>query len=130
MRIGHSTIPRIRIPSLLKGNIISLDLAGLRGQWGIVCCLPHLEFCDSVFLNQHRRIVLNQGAVLLGMLRRAQPFLDPYLPKAKALAIPLLADPSRRVYRALDCRSVLHQNGARVLFSVRMESSGITSFIF
>ena len=99
MRIGHSTIPRMRVPALLKGKFILLDLGSLQGRWGMVCCLPQFDFGEAVFLNQYHRTVQKEGAVLLGMLSSADPILDPRLPKAKALGIPLLADPLRRLHR-------------------------------
>lgn len=101
MRIGHSTIPRMRVPALLKGNLILLDLGTLQGQWGMVCCLPPFDFGEAVFLNQYNRTVQKEGAVLLGMLPCADPILDPSLPKTKALGIPLVADPLRRLQRVL-----------------------------
>ena len=101
MRIGQSKIARMRVPAFLKGNVILLDLVSVRGKWGIVSCLPPFEFADAVFLNQYRRIVQKEGAVLLGMLPCADPIFDPNLPKAKALRIPLIADPLRRLQRVL-----------------------------
>ena len=101
MRIGHSTIPRMRVPAFIKGDLILLDLGNLQGQWGMVCCLPPFDFGEAVFLNQYHRTVQKEGAVLLGMLPCANPILDPSLPKAKVLGIPLLADPLRRLRRVL-----------------------------
>jgi len=101
MRIGGSTIPRMRVPALLKGKMILLDLGRLQEQWGIVCCLPPFEFADAVFLNQYHRTIKKEGSVLLGMIPWADPILDPNLPKAKALGIPLLADPLQRLHRTL-----------------------------
>lgn len=101
MNVGHSTIPRMRVPALLKGKMIDLDLASLEGQWGILCCLPRLEFCDAVFLNQFRRTVKKQGAVLLGMQQPAHPFIASHLPTTKILSIPLLPDSAHRLGRAL-----------------------------
>ena len=101
MRIGQSTIPRMRVPALLKGNLILLDLGNLRGKWGIVCCLPPFDFGEAVFLNQYHRAIQKEGAVLLGMLSCGGPILDPNLPKARALGISLLADPLRRLHRIL-----------------------------
>lgn len=101
MNIGHSTMPHMRVPALLKGKMIDLDLASLEGQWGILCCLPQLEFCDAVFLNQFRRTVQKQGALLLGMQHPAHPFLAPHLPTTKILSIPLLTDSAHRLGRAL-----------------------------
>ncbi|WP_447964439.1 redoxin domain-containing protein [Nitrospira sp. Ecomares 2.1] len=110
MTIGHSTIPRIRVPALLKGNMIDVDLASLEGQWGMLCCLPRLEFCDAVFLNQFRRAVQKQGAALLGIQHPAHPFLAVHLPKAKILSIPLLTDSAQRIGRALGLSSEAHLN--------------------
>jgi hypothetical protein len=89
----------MRVPALLKGKLILLDLGSLQGRWGMVCCLPPFEFGEAVFLNQYHRTVQKEGAVLLGMLSSADPILDLRLPKAKALGIPLLADPLRRLHR-------------------------------
>jgi alkyl hydroperoxide reductase subunit AhpC len=101
MNIGHSTLPHMRVPALLKGNMIDLDLASLEGQWGILCCLPKLEFCDAVFLNQFRRTVKKQGALLLGMQHPAHTFLGLHLHTTKILSIPLLTDSTHRLGRAL-----------------------------
>ena len=101
MNIGHSTLPHMRVSALLKGNMIDLDLASLEGQWGILCCLPKLEFCDAVFLNQFRRAVHKQGALLLGMQHPAHPVLASYLPTTKILSIPLLTDSAQCLGQAL-----------------------------
>ncbi|NKB80454.1 MAG: hypothetical protein GKS05_00870 [Nitrospirales bacterium] len=101
MKTGYSTIPHTQVPALLKGQMIVLDLARLQGQWGIVCSMPEIEFGDAVLLNQYLRAVQKRRAVLLGMLHLAHPPLDPHLPKAKALSMPLLADPSGCLARTL-----------------------------
>lgn len=101
MKIGHSTIPRMRVPALLKGQMILFDLASLQGQWSIVCCLPPFDFGEAIFLNQYQRTVQKEGVRLLGMLPFVNPLLDPRLPKTKILRIPLLADPLQRLRRAL-----------------------------
>lgn len=101
MRIGRSTIPRMRVPALLKGKMILVDLEGLQEQWGIVCSLPQFDFGEAVFLNQYHRAIKKEGAVLLGMLPGTDPILNPKLPKAKALGIPLLADPLQRLHWTL-----------------------------
>jgi hypothetical protein len=43
MRIGHSTIPRMRVPALLKGQMTLFDLASLQGQWSVFCRFPLLR---------------------------------------------------------------------------------------
>ncbi|GJL58033.1 MAG: hypothetical protein NPIRA03_08900 [Nitrospirales bacterium] len=101
MNIGHSTLPHMRVPALLKGNMIDLDLASLEGRWGILCCLPQLEFCDAVFLNQFRRTVQKQGALLLGMQHPAHSLVGAHHPTTKILSIPLLTDSTHRLGRAL-----------------------------
>ena len=101
MKIGHSKILSTRVPALLKGQMILLDLGNLQGKWGMVCCLPPFEFGEAVFLNQYYRSVQKEGAVLLAMLPCADPILDPSLPKTRALRIPLIADPLRRLQRSL-----------------------------
>jgi hypothetical protein len=113
MRINHSTIPRLRMPALLKGQVISFNLAGLEGQWGIICHLPQIEFCEAILLNQYHRTVKQSGATLLGML----PFMDPWfgsqLPKAKVLGVPLLADPLGRLHRVLGLSRTALSNRCR-----------------
>ena len=99
MRIGHSRIPRMHVPALLKSQMILFDLASLQRQWSIVCYLPPFDFGEAVFLNQYQRTVQKEGATLLGMLPFADPFPDPHLPKTKVLCIPLLADPLQRLRR-------------------------------
>ena len=101
MRIGHSTIPRMRMPALLKGNLLYLDLGNLQGQWSIVCSLPPFDFGEAVFLNQYHRTIQKEGAVLWGMLSVNDPLLESHLPKTKVLGIPLLMDPLRRLRRVL-----------------------------
>lgn len=101
MNIGHSALPHMRVPALLKGNMIDLDLASLEGQWGILCCLPKLEFCDAVFLNQFRRTVQKQGAILLGMQHPAHSLHGSHLSTTQILSIPLLIDSTHRLGRAL-----------------------------
>ena len=105
MKIGNSTIPRMRVPALLKGEMIALDLTSLQGQWGILCRLPEFEFGEVIFLNQYLRTVQKEGATLLGMLPCADLFFDPHLPKAKILGIPLVMDPLRRLHRVLGLSS-------------------------
>ncbi len=99
MKIGHSTIPRMRVPALLKGKMTLFDLASLQGRWSMICSLPPFEFGEAVFLNQYHRTVQQKGATLLGMLSCTDPFPDPNLPKIKVLRIPLLADPLQRLRR-------------------------------
>ncbi len=100
MRIDYSTIPRMRVPALLKGQMILFDLASLQGKWSIVSCLPPFEFSEAIFLNQIQRTVQKEDATLLGLLPFGDLFLDTRLPKAKILRIPLLADPLQRLRRA------------------------------
>ena len=99
MRMGSSTIPRMRVPALLKGQLILFDLASLQGQWGILSFLPPFEFGEAIFLNQYHRTIQKEGARLLGVLPLADPLLDPRLLKAKILRFPLLADPLQRLRR-------------------------------
>jgi hypothetical protein len=99
MRIGLSTIPRMRVPALLKGQMILFDLASLQGQWSIICRLPPFEFGEAIVLNQFQRTVQKEGAMLLGLLPFGDLALDSRLPKAKILRIPLLADPLQRLRR-------------------------------
>lgn len=101
MRIGQSTIPRMRTPALLKGQCLLFDLAGLEGRWGIICDLPRIEFCEAISLNQYHRTFEQAGAMLLGLLPFTDPFVESHLPKLKILNIPLLADPLGRLHRVL-----------------------------
>ncbi len=99
MKIGHTTIPQIRIPAFVKGQLMLLDLATLEGQWAIVCGLPSFDFGDAIFLNQCHRTVHNEGGKLLGLFPFGESFLDTRLPKVKILRIPVLADPLQRLHR-------------------------------
>ena len=101
MRIGHSTIPRMRVPALLKGQMTLFDLANIQGQWSIFCRLPNFEFGEAIVLNQYQRTVQKDGAMLLGLLPFGDLTFDARLPKAKILRIPLLADPLQRLRRVL-----------------------------
>jgi len=101
MRIGHSTIPRMRVPTLLKGQMILFDQASLQGQWSIICRLPPFEFGEAIVLNQWQRTVQKEGAMLLGLLPFGDLSLDSRLPKAKILRIPILSDPLQRLRRVL-----------------------------
>ena len=101
MKIGHSSIPHMRVPALLKGEMIALDLTSLQGQWGILCRLSEFEFSEAILLNQYLRIVQKKEAAFLGMLPCAELCFDPHLPKAKILGIPLVMDPLRRLHRVL-----------------------------
>ena len=99
MRIGHSIIPRMCVPALLKGKMLLFDLANLRDQWSIICSLPPFGFGEAIALNQYHRTVQKEGAQLLGMLPFTNPFLDTPLPKTKILRIPLITDPLQRLCR-------------------------------
>ncbi len=101
MKIGHSTIPCMRLPALIRGKLILFDLGTLRGQWGMICSLPPFDFGEAVFLNQYHRTIKREGASLLGMSLGADPIFNPNLPKTKALGIPLMVDPLRRLERIL-----------------------------
>lgn len=101
MRIGQSTIPRMRTPALLKGQCLLFDLAGLEGQWGIICDLPRIEFCEAITLNRYHRMFEQAGARLVGLLPFTDPFGESHLPKIKILNVPLLADPLGRLHRVL-----------------------------
>ena len=101
MRIGQSTIPRLRTPALLKGQCLLFDLAVLEGGWGIICDLPRIEFCEAITLNQYHRTFEQAGAKLVGLLPFIDPFVESHLPKIKILNIPLLADPLGRLHRVL-----------------------------
>jgi len=105
MKIGRSTIPRMRVPALLKGEMLALDLTSIQGQWGIFCRLPQFEFGEAILLNQYLRTVQKKRAALLGMLPCPDLCFDPHLPKAKILGIPLVMDPLRRLHRVLGLTS-------------------------
>jgi len=105
MEIGYSTIPRMRVPALLKGEMMALDLTSIQGQWGILSCLSEFEFGEAILLNQYLRTVQKKGAALLGMLPCGDLCFDPHLPKAKILGIPLIMDPLRRLHRVLGLTS-------------------------
>ena len=116
MRIGHTTIPCIRVPALLKGQMILLNLATLRGQWGILSCLPPFDYGEAIFLNQCYRTVQKEGAILLGMLPFEDLFLSTRQSKTKILRIPLLADPLQRLRRKFGMSENLSENRSQSYF--------------
>ncbi len=99
MRIGISTIPTLRVPAFLKGQLTIFDLASLQGRWSIVSFLPTFGFAEAISLNQYHRKTKKDGTLLLGILPFADPFLDPRLQKTKILRMPILADPLQRLRR-------------------------------
>ena len=116
MRTGHTTIPRMRVPALLKGQMTLLNLATLRGQWGILSCLPPFDYGEAIFLNQCYRTVQKEGAILLGMSLFEDPFLNARQSKAKILQIPLLADPLQRLRRIFGVSENLSANRSQSYF--------------
>lgn len=101
MRNSLSRIPSGRVSALIEGEIRSLDFAGFKGRWGILCWISQMRLVEALFLEQYRQTVERQGAVLLGIHSDVNPLLDPIISKARNLQTPLLSDPSRRVLRAL-----------------------------
>ncbi len=97
MKIGHSILPQIQVPALVKGEMKIFDFTSLKGRWGILCCLPPLDFCEAVILNQYHRHIQNERTALLGMLPFANPVPVSHLPKVRVLNIPLLTDPLQRI---------------------------------
>ncbi len=116
MRIGQTTIPRMRVPALLKGQMIFFNLAILRGQWGILSCLPSFDYGEAIFLNQCYRTVQKEDAILLGMSLFADPFLDTQQSKAKILRLPVLADPLQRLRRVFGISENLNANRSHSYF--------------
>ncbi len=99
MRIGQTTLPHMRVPALLKNQMILFNLATLRGRWRIFSCLPSFEYGEAIFLNQCYRTVQKEGAILLGMSLFEDPFLNAKQSKTKILRMPILADPLQRLRR-------------------------------
>ncbi len=99
MKIGHSTIPRMRVPALFKGQMILYNLASLQGQWSILSCLPPFDFGEAIFLNQCDRTVRKEGSILLGISPYEDSLLNSPQSKTNILRIPLLADPLQRLRR-------------------------------
>ena len=110
MKIGHTTIPQMRVPTFVKGQLTLFNLATLEGHWAIVCHLPTFDFGDAIFLNQCYRTVQKEGAELLGLLPFGNPFLDTRLTKVKILRIPVLADPLQRLHRVFSVSKELRSD--------------------
>ncbi len=110
MKIGHTAIPRMCVPTFVKGQLTLFDLATLEGQWAIVCRLPTFDFGDAIFLNQCHRTVQKEGTQLLGLLPSGNSFLDTRLSKVKILRVPVLADPLQRLHRAFHLSNNLRSN--------------------
>ncbi len=94
MRIGHSAIPRMRVPALLKGKVTYFDLASIRGRWSMICCLPPFDFGEAVFLNQYHRAVEKEGTMLLGMFAILCSRSRPMPPKSEGSPDSFTSGPS------------------------------------
>ncbi len=116
MRIGQTTLPHMRVPALLKNQMILFNLATLRGRWRIFSCLPSFEYGEAIFLNQCYRTVQKEGAILLGMSLYEDPFLNARQSKATILRIPLLADPLQRLRRICGVSENLRANRSQSYF--------------
>ena len=99
MKSIGAILPQIRIPTLVKGDVVLFNLADLQGRWTIITRLPCWNLHEAVFFNQYQRAVGRTGTLLLGMLPLADPFLDSDVPKAKVLRVPLLSDSLGRLRR-------------------------------
>ena len=102
--------------ALLKGQMIFFNLANLRGQWGILSCLPSFEYGEAIFLNQCYRTVQKENAMLLGMSLFADPFLNTQQSKARILRMPVLADPLQRLRRIFGVSENLSANRSHSYF--------------
>jgi len=92
MKIGQPLSP-VRLPTLVNGQFLSLNLGTLKGQWSVLCCLPHLNFLDVLFLDKHTRALRTQGINLFGLLTSTHPFHEPWVRSASNLCPIILADP-------------------------------------
>ena len=116
MRIGQTTIPCMRVPALWKSQMILVNLATLRGQWGILSDLPSFDYGESIFLNQCHRTVQKERATLLGMSLFEDPFLNTQQSKTKILRVPILADPLQRLRRIFGMSEHLRANRSHSYF--------------
>ena len=92
-------LPQIRIPTLVKGDVVLFNLADLQGRWTIITGFPCWDLHEVVFLNQYQRVIGRAGTLLLGMLPLANPFLDSDVPQANVLHVPVLSDSLGRLRR-------------------------------
>ncbi|MEX2493521.1 MAG: redoxin domain-containing protein [Nitrospirales bacterium] len=94
-------IPRIRVPALTNGNLVTLDISQFKGQWVTLCCPSHFGLVECLFLDRYRKEWEQQGALLLGLVSGTYPFHEPWIQQVPRLGLPLLSDPLGRVCRAL-----------------------------
>ncbi len=100
MPIGHP-LPRLRVPALTEGNVVSLDLSQFKGRWIAICCPSRFGLVESLFLDRCRQELATQEALLLGLVTGPYPFHEPWIQQASQLGLILLSDPLRRISRAL-----------------------------
>lgn len=121
MKMGQPLSP-VRLPALVNGQVLSLNLGTLKGQWSVLCCLPHLNFLDVLFLDKHTRAFGEQGFSFFGLLTSTHPFHEPWVSKTSHLSPIILADSLGKVSRMLGV--TMPRNG-RECESVILDSDGI-----
>ncbi|MGH7255508.1 MAG: redoxin domain-containing protein [Nitrospirales bacterium] len=87
-----------RLPALIAGDLLMLDAAQLRGRWVALLFLPTYGLLETMFLDQQRQRIQEDGAELLGVapLKGAYPPFDPA--QAASVRTPILMDPLGRLH--------------------------------
>jgi peroxiredoxin len=85
---------------LVKGNVISVDLASFRGQWVVLCFLAWSDAIERVVQDCAGGALMQAGAVFLAVVPDDQSFFRLRSSQLANLRIPLLADPLLRLHRA------------------------------
>lgn len=132
MKIGY-TLSRMRLPALVDGDIVNLDLTTFHGQWTIFCVLSRLSILEARFLQQQAPQFIQQNATLAGFIPDAFPFRDGRIKAIRPLSLPFLADPLGKVSRAFSlvsprdpdkCQSIIFDPKGTVRYHLIHELNG------
>ena len=106
MNIGD-TLPNFRVPAVTDGHITALDLSQLRGRWTVLSCTQTFGPVETIFLEGQLKRFESYETTLIGLILNDHPFHSSWIHKLGNIRIPLLADPLRRLSRALRCPRTL-----------------------
>lgn len=104
MNIGD-TLPNFRVPAIMDGHITALDLSQLRGRWTVLSCIQTFGPVETIFLEGQLERFEAFKTTLVGLILNDHPFHSPWVYRFGRIRLPLLADPLRRLSRALHCSS-------------------------
>ncbi|RMH07869.1 MAG: hypothetical protein D6704_04175 [Nitrospirae bacterium] len=96
-----ATLPKLRLPALLEGELQYLDLTSFMGQWLVFCCLSEFSPGDMMILARQDARLHHAGAKFLVLFPSPTSLHTIRRTQASLCRFPLLADPSERLIRAL-----------------------------